>query len=359
MGVIKWKRFSDDELRNILNNNNTFKGVLKDLGYSITSNNNKVVKEIAKYLNYDLSSYIRVKEKTDLIGLVFGELTIIEIDEEKSKEKKRTWVKAKCSCGKIISVSQSALQSNNTKSCGHLNFLRENIIGKKYNRWTVLEYINNKNNKSYYLCQCECGTKKEIERSKLVSGSSKSCGCLRKEIVSNLKFQDLQGKIFGELEVIELDTKKTKEKRESIWKCKCSCGKITYVSTGRLNSGNTRSCGCNRKSLGERTIREILKKNKISFCEQYSFPDLKGDAYSLRFDFAIFNKEQLKYLIEFQGKQHYEPVEYFGGQESFIKQQEYDIKKKEYCLKNKIPLIEVSYSEKITDNLIIRKEFLC
>lgn len=122
MGVIKWKRFSDDELRNILNNNNTFKGVLKDLGYSITSNNNKVVKEIAKYLNYDLSSYIRVKEKTDLIGLVFGELTIIEIDEEKSKEKKRTWVKAKCSCGKIISVSQSALQSNNTKVVDTLIF---------------------------------------------------------------------------------------------------------------------------------------------------------------------------------------------------------------------------------------------
>lgn len=359
MGVIKWKRFSEDELRDILNNNNTFKGALKDLGYNTTSNNNKIIKEIAKYLKYDLSSYIRGKEKTDFIGLIFGELTIVEIDEEKSKEKKRTWVKAKCSCGKIISVSYNALQRNNTKTCGHTNFLRENIIGKKYNRWTVLEYIGNKNNQPYYLCQCECGIKKEVGRNNLVRGASKSCGCLQKEIVSNLNFQDLQGKIFGELEVIELDTEKTKEKKQSIWKCKCSCGKIIYINTSMLNSGNTRSCGCSRKSLGERTIKEILEKNNISFCEQYSFSDLKGDVNPLKFDFAIFKEGQLKYLIEFQGKQHYEPIKYFGGQEQFIKQQKYDTKKREYCLKNKIPLIEISYAEKITDNLIIRKEFLC
>lgn len=60
-------------------------------------------------------------------------------------------------------------------------------------------------------------------------------------------------------------------------------------------------------------IKRDEEKNNISFCEQYSFSDLKGDVSPLKFDFAIFKKGQLKYLIEFQGKQHYEPIEYFGG----------------------------------------------
>lgn len=34
------------------------------------------------------------------------------------------------------------------------------------------------------------------------------------------------------------------EKGQRNWKCQCDCGNITYVSTGKLKSGNTKSCGC-------------------------------------------------------------------------------------------------------------------
>lgn len=53
---------------------------------------------------------------------------------------------------------------------------------------------------------------------------------------------DLAGKKIGKLYVIEYSY--TDENRNKIWKCKCSCGKIYFASTGWLNSGRSKSCGC-------------------------------------------------------------------------------------------------------------------
>lgn len=361
MGVIKWKKFSDEQLREILDKNTTFKGALHDLGYNTQSNNNKIIKTIAEYLNYDLSNYLYGKDKNYYIGKIYGELTIIEIDEEKSKEKRRLWVKAQCSCGKVISVSHNALQRGNTKSCGHLNYIRENIIGNKYGRWTVLEYVGNKNKIPHYKCKCECGTIREVSRANLMSGISKSCGCLHKEIASQANFIDLTGQNFGKLKVIELDIERSDPKKHNIWKCLCECGNITYVKTADLRSGNTKSCGCFRQSFGEEQIKEILLKNNINFCQQFYFSDLKGDVNTLKFDFGIFdNNNNLLYLIEYNGIQHYEPVKYFGGEERFERQQRYDLKKKEYCLSHNIPLFIIRYDENITEDKVIKKEkFKC
>lgn len=55
------------------------------------------------------------------------------------------------------------------------------IKGEKYNRWTVLSLDRIENKKAYWLCQCECGTKKVVSSSSLRCGTSKSCGCLVKE----------------------------------------------------------------------------------------------------------------------------------------------------------------------------------
>ncbi len=53
---------------------------------------------------------------------------------------------------------------------------------EKYNRLTVLEFDHkDKRHRSYYLCQCDCGNKKVIHGAALVSGNTKSCGCLSRE----------------------------------------------------------------------------------------------------------------------------------------------------------------------------------
>jgi len=53
--------------------------------------------------------------------------------------------------------------------------------------------------------------------------------------------------------------------------------------------------------------------------------------------------------IEFQGKQHYEPVEFFGGEEGFVIRQQLDAIKREKCASNGIRLVEWDYHIPIND----------
>ena len=94
-------------------------------------------------------------------------------------------------------------------------------------------------------------------------------------------------------------------------------------------------------------ISQILTNKKVNFKRQFSFKDLIGDSGLLKFDFAVLDsKENILYLIEYQGEQHYFPIEHFGGQERYEKQIKFDNLKREYCLKNNIPLLEISYKDK-------------
>lgn len=47
--------------------------------------------------------------------------------------------------------------------------------------------------------------------------------------------------------------------------------------------------------------------------------------------------------IEYQGQQHYKPVDYFGGKEKLNEQKERDLTKKKLCVKNGIKLLEWKY----------------
>lgn len=55
-------------------------------------------------------------------------------------------------------------------------------IGNKYNRWTVVGGIKRTPNNTLYLCECDCGTLRYVERAGLISGRSKSCGCWKREV---------------------------------------------------------------------------------------------------------------------------------------------------------------------------------
>jgi len=59
--------------------------------------------------------------------------------------------------------------------------------------------------------------------------------------------------------------------------------------------------------------------------------------------------------IEYQGLQHFQPVDFFGGKEAFEKTKKRDKKKAEICKKNNVKLIYFKHGEIITRELIIRK----
>lgn len=61
------------------------------------------------------------------------------------------------------------------------------LTNKKFGRLTAIQKASSKSNKTYWLCKCDCGNKKEIQTSHLTSGAIQSCGCLQEAIRNKSK----------------------------------------------------------------------------------------------------------------------------------------------------------------------------
>lgn len=95
----------------------------------------------------------------------------------------------------------------------------------------------------------------------------------------------------------------------------------------------SKGCKYCKETKGEKKIRIFLEKNMINFKQQYK-------QFGFRFDFYL---PDLNIYIEFNGKQHYQPVKFFGGIETYNKQNLKDILKDEILLNKKIKLIKIGY----------------
>jgi len=120
-----------------------------------------------------------------------------------------------------------------------------------------------------------------------------------------------------------------------------------YPTTPHNFLSNRRCPICN-ESKGELKIRAWLENNNMLFGREYDeFEDLLSDKGNpLRFDFIIFNNNnELFYLIEYDGKQHYEWQIGWQTKINFETLQYHDKLKNAYCLKNNIPLLRIPYWE--------------
>ena len=126
-------------------------------------------------------------------------------------------------------------------------------------------------------------------------------------------------------------------------KVRCNaCHEYFYIyPSNHLDGVGHSTCKYNPKgSTGERILEETLKENNIKFEKQKIFEDCKLGNY-LPFDFYL---PDYNICIEYQGRQHYEPVDLWGGEETLKKQQFRDETKRQYCEKKGIELIEIKYS---------------
>jgi len=121
------------------------------------------------------------------------------------------------------------------------------------------------------------------------------------------------------------------------------CGHIFNAVPRGFFEGN--GCPKCKESKGEKEICKVLTQNNISFKSQYRNKKC-GYKRSLIFDFAIIEDDNIVSLIEYNGKQHYNCIEYFGGIKSLKSQQGRDQIKRDYCKNNGIPLIEIPYTIK-------------
>lgn len=295
----------------------------------------------------------------DLTNKQFGELTVIK-HIGKSSYGATMW-ECKCSCGKIINVNGANLRNGHKTSCGHEKIQQENeknqnMIGKKFGRWTVL-YLTEERNKrreKLWHCQCECGNEKDVTTYLLTSGQSKSCGCLQKEASAKLghnSFMDISNERFGKLVAIKPIFSNNRDKHTK-WLCKCDCGNTVIVDLGNLRSGKSQSCGC-VSSQNEENIIKMLIENNISYEYQYEFNDLPNKP----FDFYINNQ----YVLEYDGQQHFIYSSCgWNDKEKLIRTHKNDLTKNKFCFDNNIPIIRIPYNKKYTfkDLLLESTNFL-
>ena len=120
---------------------------------------------------------------------------------------------------------------------------RVDISGKRFGRLTALIPDETRHHgRTTWLCQCDCGSQKVTATKELCRGDSQSCGCLKKEVLSARSVLNLKGQKFGKLTVLERQG--SSSDRKANWLCQCDCGNASTVSSVKLTSGHTKSCGC-------------------------------------------------------------------------------------------------------------------
>lgn len=198
-------------------------------------------REICTYIIVNGSRIKNLKEE------IFG---FLKVNEFMRIENRYAIWECKClKCGNTCEVNSKDLiggRRTTCKNCGEPRNSgrrkgkkreRRSLVGRDFAWLHVEELVNEDSKKQIYLCRCRCGNLKEVSETNLISGNTKSCGCMPR---TNIK-----DKRFGMLVAIEPTNQKTS--KGIIWKCKCDCGNIAYISVEKLNAGDVRSCGCMRE----------------------------------------------------------------------------------------------------------------
>lgn len=278
-----------------------------------------------------------------------------------------------------------------------------NLIGQKFGKLTVIKQTSERKNKSIvWICKCDCGKEEKFSTKELRNDGVIQChNCGNHRQPKTNLLEDIIGKKFNFLTVLEKTNKKAGGK--ILYKCRCDCGKITYVNRTDLQTSHILSCGCSKlkykkgdiinnkliidlngyqqhnnfkhhyyrckcllcgrqydalsqtlekslgcgcqKSIGENNIKQILDNNNIQYIRQYIFPNS-----SYRFDFAVLNnnKEVIR-LIEFDGQQHFEKnIKNSGWNtlEHYLKTNQHDKIKNQIAIQHNIPLVRIPYWER-------------
>lgn len=317
----------------------------------------------------------RLSNVNDIVGKKFGKLTVIKYLDYHDKNHRYI---CSCDCGTTnIITNRSLLLKGDKISCGCAykdagKARKENLIGQRFGRWTVIDEAPTRYSKSgktrsiMWKCKCDCGTIKNVGARALKKGTSLSCGCFQKENISKIVTDDLVGKKFGYLTVIERDgTYVNGNAKNALWKCKCECGNFITTLGFSLKNGDTTSCGCKKISKYELYVEEYLIQCGYTLNQNYfkekTFDNLTGlGGGLLRFDFFVKLKSGENVLIECQGKQHFEPVKYYGGMEYFNKLQIHDMLKKNFAKNNNYRLIEIDYKAVLYEDIekVLKNNFV-
>lgn len=291
-----------------------------------------------KYFLYNVNHYIEIESN--------GKSKTRAIKVTKAKDK-GLFV---CGiCGNEYETNVQHLILNKTFNCRECSLKRKaNRIAQsfiyedsEYNKCglTLLEpYVNRtteilcETKEGYLTYESECGL--VSKRYKYLSKIFHKCNPY---VINNIKTFIKNNNIDIELITNTYTDNKTK------LTFKCSCGNLFKIPLIELLKGRTKCSNCMNfiNSKLELKTSEFLNKYNIDFITQHTFDECR-DKQKLPFDFYL---PKYNTCIECQGIQHFEAVDYFGGEERFEYTQKHDNIKREYCENNKIELIYINYTD--------------
>jgi len=275
-----------------------------------------------------------------------------------------THVEVKCPKGHNYSITPNKFQQG--RRCRKCVFKN---IGKKQAKTTnqfkseVFELVGSdykvigkyiKNDSHIEVKHNKCGTIYSVTPSKFLSGRRcPSCASkirVAKRTKTQEQFEKEVFKIVGN-EYSFLDD--YKGAKTSIKIRHNECNNEYFVTPDKFLNGGRRCPRCNQ-SKGEKLIESILKENNFTYIPQDKFDGCKNERL-LPFDFGVYDNDELMALVEYQGEQHYRPIDFFGGEKGFKYRKHNDNIKKSYCKNNDILLIEIKYSltnDEVSDFLL-------
>jgi hypothetical protein len=195
----------------------------------------------------------------------FGRLTVIK-RAGSNKEGKALWL-VKCDCGKTKTVTGKALRDPKrpTRSCGCLQkeiaakIRTHDLTNQRFGRLVAIKPTNKRSSgKIIWFCKCDCGNHCEVSSNNLVSGGTKSCGCLLQEFFESQKI-DMTGQTFHNLTALRIVGSDPATKC-LLWEFECKCGNLTVNRGSAVRSGKVKGCGCYRtlQLKGQRFNRLIV-----------------------------------------------------------------------------------------------------
>lgn len=135
----------------------------------------------------------------DLTGKTFGKWNVIRY-EGRSK-----WL-CECQCQlkttRIVNGGALVSGTSTSRGCVHkekqskmMSEPKKNLVGEKFGRLTVESYIGN----SRWKCKCDCGNTKifEVTTTRLTHGITRSCGCLRSELVTRKNKDNAKNNVYN------------------------------------------------------------------------------------------------------------------------------------------------------------------
>lgn len=251
--------------------------------------------------------------------------------------------------GEFIQNSSNHLRGKGCASCANRQeistkeFIRraKEVHGDKYD-YSLVSYKNMKSKIDIICLSHGVFSQTPEQHIRLKQGCSVCSGNRRitKQTLEE-KFINIYGENLIDLSYIE-NIKNNSQKIKIL--CK-QCNKFFYKTPSKLLSRGGHYCSYTSK--GEMIIENILSKNNIGYIAQYSNAECTNNLdYKKRnrlyFDFFL-PKENI--CIEFQGIQHFTPVEKFGGFDDFLLRIKNDQIKKNYLINNKINLLLINYWE--------------